>query len=476
MLLIAFGRVAQFLLLFVTIKISTTLLPPAEMAKVFLISSLVAFYAMMLLNPVGMFMNRRLHAWNAAGNVQHFYNYFWLYLIAVCGIAVTSLELFVEAGWIDIHTTTGWAMLLVGGSLLFATVNQVVIPGLNLLGYRGWFVALTLATAATSLVVAMIFVIEFAPRAENWICGLLIGQLIFAAVGWKVFFSKLNVHGSLQKPTRQHINVLIGFAWPISIAVGLGWAQTQSYRFMMESSLGLHALGLFAAGYGISAGIISAFESVFTTYLQPMFYKQVSNENVLEQSRAWNEYAGTILPSLMLVGSVIFAAAPELTRAMLGPEYWSSSQFIGWGVAAELARVASGVYGMVAHARMKTRLLLVPSFAGASLAIVLIWWLMPMYGSNGVGIALMLASISAFILTYAATRNEFAANFPHRMLIMSVCMGVGLVLLAEILRWTMGENGNFVATAAQLLMLGLVFLFFQYILLRPLLHGNRAHE
>ena len=31
-----------------------------------------------------------------------------------------------------------------------------------------------------------------------------------------------------------------------------------------ESSLGLYQLGLFAAGYGISAGLISAFDSIFS--------------------------------------------------------------------------------------------------------------------------------------------------------------------------------------------------------------------
>lgn len=476
MLLIALGRFAQFFLLFTTIKVSTTLLPPAEMAKVFLVTSIVAFYAMLLLNPVGMFMNRRLHAWNATGRVQHYYNYFWLYLIAVCGVAVVSLYLVVEMRWINFHITTGWVLLLVGGSLLFTTINQVVIPGLNLLGHRGWFVALTLATAATSLVVAIVFAIGFAPNAENWIIGLLIGQLILAAVGWNIFFSEVNVHDALQKPTKQHIIVLIGFAWPISIAVGLGWVQTQGYRFMMESTLGLYELGLFAAGYGISAGLISAFESVLTTYLHPIFYKRISNDNVIEQSKAWREYSGTIFPSLLLVGFFIFATATELTRAMLGPEYQSSSQFIVWGVFAELARVAAGIYGLIAHARMKTRLLLVPSLVGAFLSISLIYWLMPVYGANGVGVALMLSSMIAFVLTYASTRNEFAKTLPRRMLITSIFMGAGLILLAEISRWIVGENGSLVVTASQLFAVGMIFLLFQYILLRPILHGNQTHE
>lgn len=473
MLMIVFGRVLQLLLLFATIKISTTLLLPAEMAKVFLVSSIVSFYAMLLINPVGMFINRHLHEWNAQGKVQHYFNYFLLYLLVVCGIAVASLYVLVEFGWVVVHTTAVWAVLLVGGSLLFTTINQAFIPGLNLLGYRGLFVALTLATSATSLVVAIVFVIGSAPKAEYWMSGLLAGQLIFALMGWNIFSRKLNVSDTLQKPTKQHISVLIGFAWPISIAVGLGWVQTQSYRFMMESGLGLHALGLFVAGYGVSSGLIAAFESVFTTYLQPMFYKNISSGNVIVQSKAWSEYAGAIIPSLILVGLVIFATAPELTRVMLGPEYLSSYQFIRWGVIAEIARVISGVYGMVAHARMKTRLLLAPSLVGAFWSIALIWWLMPIYGSNGVGVALMLSSVIACVLICISTRTEFVSNLNFGAIVKSICMGIGLILSAEILRLIMGSSVSFVTNLVQLVLVGVIFLFFQYELLRPLLHGNK---
>ena len=421
-----------------------------------------------------MFMNRRIHAWNETGRVKHYYNYFWAYLIAVSGLAVVTLFLFIKVGWVSVHTSVAWILLLVGGSLLISTVNQVVIPGLNLLGYRGSFVSLSLATTAMSLMASIAIVIGFTPSAENWICGLLAGQLIFAAVGWKTFFGKLKAHEELQNPTQRHLDVLLGFAWPIAISVGLTWTQTQSYRFMMESSLGLNELGLFAAGYGISAGIIAAFESVFATYLQPVFYKNITNATLFDQSKAWGDYADTIFPSLILVGAVILACAPELTHAMLGSKYWSSSQFIIWGVVAELARVASGVYGMIAHARMKTRLLLLPSMVGATLSLTLIWLLIPLYGSNGVGAALMISSLSSFVLTIVFTRKELAAILSGKMLISGGLMGVGLILLSVMLRWLTDENMNFISIVMRLTVVGIVFLGFQYVLIRPMISWKRS--
>lgn len=476
MLLIAIGRILYFIIIFLTVKVSTSLLPPEEMAKVFLVSSIVAFYALFLLNPVGMFMNRRFHAWNSDGKVKRYYGYFWLYLFIVCCVSFASLALFSELEWVDSHALAGWIKLLVVGSLLFTTVNQVVIPGLNLLGYRGWFVSLTFFTAAIGLVVAIFFVLQFSARAESWICGLLVGQLVVSILGWRVFFLKININNTIENPNKTHIKALLDFAWPISIAVGLGWIQAQSYRFFMESMLGLNALGLFAAGYGISAGLISAFESIFTSYLQPLFYRNIVNDDVVQQSKAWGEYSEAILPSLILVGCLIFSVAMELTQVMLGTEYWSSYVFVGWGVVAESARVGAGIYGMVAHARMKTGLLLLPNLLGALVSVSLIWWLMPIYGSNGVGLALMCSSLVIFSMIYFFTRKEYKTVFPYKALIKSFMMGGVVFLLAEGLRQIMIKNLFFSTAEFRLLVVGSVFLLFQYILVKPLLRANGSYR
>lgn len=472
MIIIAFGRIAQMILMFATIKIVTTLLPPSEMAKVYLVGAAVSFYALLLLNPVGMFMNRRLHAWNAASKVQYFYKLFWFYLVAVCLVAEISFYLFLKLEWISIHSEVGWTLVLIAGSLLFSTLNQVVIPGLNLLDHRGWFVSLTVATSVISLLLAITMVLVFGLKAEYWMIGLFLGQLIIGCVGWKIFYRSLNKFSNMKNITKEHIHVMFGFTWPISLAVGLGWLQSQGYRFLMESNLGLHELGLFAAGYGISAGLISAFESVFTTYLQPNFYKNISIENETGQAKAWGDYAGAIFPSMILIGFFIVGMAPELTRVMLGREYWSASHFIVWGVLAELARVASGVYGMIAHGRMKTKLLIIPSVVGAVLSVGLILWLMPVYKSNGVGIGLMLSSLIACALTYMFTRNEYKSVLPRVLMMRGVFMGIGVILIADFLRWILGTDGEFVSALINLLLVGIVTVGFEYFQLRPLFNNK----
>ena len=73
---IAFGRVISVVLLLLTMKVLTTLLPPNEVGRVYLVTSLIAFFSAVFVGPAGMYMNRHLHVWNDDGTVQYFFKFF----------------------------------------------------------------------------------------------------------------------------------------------------------------------------------------------------------------------------------------------------------------------------------------------------------------------------------------------------------------------------------------------------------------
>jgi O-antigen/teichoic acid export membrane protein len=250
---------------------------------------------------------------------------------------------------------------------------------------------------------------------------------------------------------------LLAFAWPVAISVGFNWLQTQGYRFFAADSLGLVSLGLFVAGYGISAGLMAAFESVLTTYFQPRFYKVVSNSTPVEQSAAWNKYAGAVLPSLVLVTFLIISLAPELTRFIVGPAYQSASEFIVWGVLAEGGRVVAGVYSMSAHARMRTKLLLIPNLIGAIICIVLIKILVSSMGAHGVGLARSLAAFGMLIAMHVLMVAALEMKLPFRLLLKAVIMGVGLLLITFLGRVVINNQG-FIGAGALIIITGLSFL------------------
>lgn len=466
---------AQFVLLLLTLRVATSLLSPFEMGKISIVTATVAFFALLLLNPVGMFMNRRMHAWDARGQVKQYFAYFWKYLVAVsisAGLILAGLV------WWGIWTPSigiDWLLALVCGNLLFATVGQVVIPGLNMFGHRGWFTVLTVVMAAMSLIFAVALTVTISARAEYWLSGLLIGQLIVGLIGMKIFFGKLH-HADIGCPPPQlshlHLKHLMRFVWPVALAVGLGWIQSQGYRYIMESRIGLVELGLFVAGFGISSGLIAGFESMFSAYFQPKFYRRVSKDSLSEQSQAWIEYAQNILPALFLTSVFIMATAPELTKLLLGSNFKQSSEFVIWGAFAELARVSTVVYGLAAQARMNTKLLLLPNFLSAVTAVLLVWFLTPLYGSDGVGFSLVSSALIALLATAYVNKKYLAITLPLNHFWKSAVMGGGLLLLATVLRLSMGNDGSYFMAIAMLFMVGSVFMLFQFVMLLPVLKAE----
>lgn len=450
-------------------RIATTYLPPAEMGRLSLITAATAFFALFLVNPVGMFINRRFHAWDALGRAKYYFKLHWIYLLIVSVIAAASLAALNQIHAFSFEFNTAWLLILVCGSLFFNTINQTAIPSLNLLELRGRFILLTLATIGAGFVSSFLLVRTFQPTAEYWLLGLLIGQTVFAVIGVKLFFDKLRPEAPVAIPAHAHLRLLFAFAWPVAISVGFNWLQTQGYRFFVADTLGLVALGLFVAGYGISAGLMAAFESVLTTYFQPKFYKHVSNNNIAEQSLAWNKYAGAILPSLMLVTFLLTGLAPELTRFLVGPAYQSASQFVAWGVLAEGARVVAGVYSMSAHAKMKTRLLLLPNILGAVICIGLILTLAATFGAHGVGMARALAGIGMVVTMHYLMIAVLEMKLPYWLLLKGTAMGAALLLIATAGRWALGDTESLISAGLLIVVTGLAFLPMFYWLLYPFL-------
>ena len=450
-------------------RVATTLLSPAEMGKVSLVLTTTAFFALFLINPVGMFINRRLHAWQASGVARHYLTHYTYYLLLVGLVAVIGLALLFVLGLADFGVSIGWLIFLVCGSLIFNTINQTAIPSLNLLGDSVRFVLLSLLTISASFACATLLVKAGQPSAQNWLFGLLLGQALLAAIGIRVLFSKLKAcenpkqYPSIQK---QHLQALFGFAWPVAIAAGLGWVQGQGYRYFMGEQLGLAELGLFVAGYGISAGMIAGFESVLTTYFQPRLYRAVSvDQNTDKYAQAWQRYAAAVIPSLVLTVAFIVMLAPELTRTLLGKNFQSAAVFVIWGAIAEAARVLMGVYSLIAHVYMRTGWLILPNLVGAMISIILCTVLIPILGAMGVGISLAAAGIVVVVSVHLLLARRVGGGILFQPVLISAVSAVVLWLITMSLRNFLSLTG-WMLIVSTIVPVGLAYLVLQYLTLR----------
>lgn len=473
MILVFFGNIAQFIMLLITMRVATSYLTPAEMGRLSLITAATAFYVLFLVNPIGMFINRRLHAWDALGISKLYLNVYGAYLLLVSVLAGASIYLLNLFGVFGGEFSTAWLVILICGSIFFTTTNQTVIPSLNLLGFRLQYFVLTVATIILSLILAYLLVITFVCTAEYWQAGIIIGQVVLAAIGASVLYSKLSPVVIGKFTSTFNLQTIYAFAWPIAISVAFNWMQMQGYRFLVSDELGLKTLGLFVAGYGISAGMIAAFESLLVTYFQPKFYKSVSDSNSIEQSIAWNTYADAFLPPLVLVIMTLIAIAPELTRFMVGPSFQSAAEFVMWGAVAEGFRVIASVYGMAAHGKMNTKLLIAPNVLGALMCTAFVLFLTPDYGASGLGLARALGGVSLILSMHLLMTKRLEVKLPALRLCKAAVAGLMVLCLTSASRQLIFGLDKLVYSGILIILVGLVFLTLLYWLVSPVLQKKQ---
>jgi O-antigen/teichoic acid export membrane protein len=407
-MLILIGRMLQFVLTIVSMKLMTTLLSPEEMGNVALVGTATALFALAFVNPVGMFINRRLHSWERHGLFLPYFRHFLLYLAVV---AVVSAVLSVVLGATGIVPVNAWALIfaaLVAGSLLFNTPNQTLIPALNMLGHQGSFVILTIGALVLSSGLAIAFVLIWKATAVAWLCGVLLGQLLFSFLSYAVVRSFLSPQTRDAPLDRKKVDGLFKFAFPLSIAVGLNWAHMQSYRFLLVDGIGLREFGLFMAGYGVGASLIGAMEVVLATYFQPRFYRDSNADDPGVRAAAWVTYANAMIPLATLGSLATVAAASYLASIMLGPEFQVASSYISFGVIAEWSRFVFGTVVLKAHARMQTRDVIGPSLVGAVLSVGGIFLTLDTFGVAVVPVFVVTGAILAslaFMLKSAYQRD-----------------------------------------------------------------------
>lgn len=460
-------------------RVATTLLSPQEIGEVSLITTTTAFFALFFINPVGMFINRRLHSWQTNGVARHYLSLYTCYLLMVSLAAIIVLPLLYREGLVHFGIPIGWLIFLVSGSLLFNTVNQTAIPSINLLGESTRSVLLSLATISTSFVCATLLAMLVHPSAQCWLVGLILGQGLLGIIGVKTLFEKLQ---ESKDPFRsfnlqisnEHLSTLFHFAWPVAIAAVLGWVQGQGYRYLIESQLSLAELGLFVAGYSISMGIMTSFESILTTYFQPHLYREVNKSPGIGQGLAWQRYATAVIPSLLLTIGFIIILAPELAHTLLGENFQSAGNFVVWGALSEAARVLTGVYSLIAHVHMKTRWLILPNLIGASLSIFLCILFIPWMGASGAGLGLALSGFSVVLTMHLLLLRHAGGGvsiFPVFLSILSVAI---LWELTLILRHLLKSISIGLSVPVLLVFLGAIYVVLQYLFLQGHLMSKKS--
>lgn len=409
MLITLIGRLVQFVLMFASVKIMTHLLTPAEMGKVALITTTTSLFALFLVNPVGMFVNRRMHAWVDGGSFRSYFRLFVGYLVAVSLIAAVALFVGFHLGLDLGGARLPWVLALVCGSLLFNTIATTLVQALNMVQRVQAFTVLTIGTLITSLGVSVWLNHATTPSAERWLAGTLLGQTLFGGIAYVVFFRNRPARRSEPlRIGRTQWNAMLAFCWPIGLAVLLQWLHMQGYRFLLAERFGLAQLGLYAAGYNVAASLISAMETLLTTWYQPIFYRMANSTDPAQRDQAWSTYASVMLPVSTLGVTALVAVSPSLPKVLLGAAFHGAGQYVLLGALAEWARMLVGLVGLNAHRHMSTRQLIAPNLLGMITTYVVLFATITSLGLRAAPVAMFAGSFTVIAYLWFHTYRDDA--------------------------------------------------------------------
>jgi len=405
-IIVAVSKVFQILSMIIALRLLTMQLLPEEMGKYAIYMTLIMFFSYLTVNPIAMYVKRFLHEWvdNQLIRSRMLHGFYYLIIVSLGLVLVFLLP------WAQIvpkwQVTSFWLIVLVSGTVFFNSINQVLLSYFNMINMRMTWAVFTILTIWTGLLFSWCFTKQGA-YAEYWISGQLLGQALFALLALLPFIKNSPSSATGYKMTfnKPQLSKVTQFAVPIGIAVILSWFQFSSYRLLLGQFSTLAFLGFFAAGYAVSSGIMLAYETTLQQYFNPLFYKMISGKDTDTINGVWQQYMNCALPMLLVTTLfIVFLAKPVMTL-IVDPKYWAASNFIIIGALVETMRVLGNCYGLAMHARLKTKLLIMPQIIGALLVCIFVPIGLIFYGNESfVPVILFASAIYIAVMHFVTTR------------------------------------------------------------------------
>jgi peptidoglycan biosynthesis protein MviN/MurJ (putative lipid II flippase) len=110
---------------------------------------------------------------------------------------------------------------------------------------------------------------------------------------------------------------------------------------------------------------------------------------------------------------------------------------------------------------------MLPNFLGAAGTLVLLSLLVPLYGSMGVGVAIVLASAASLIISAVLTKRYLGMTLSLTSFVKSAAMSGGLWVLAGALKQAINNKQSNGEALVILCGVGIYFSVCQYYLLYP---------
>jgi O-antigen/teichoic acid export membrane protein len=355
------GRLLQILITLFSLRISTTIMPESELGLVYFIIALQNFFVLFLISPVGQYFNRQTSMWFFSGILKRCLFNHSVYIFLIATFSFVFLVISKLIGFLELSLY----LISVTSFLVFIqSLNQTIIPMLNMIEKRYAFVFFNLFTTVFCTAFSFFLIVYWSSTALSWLLGIALGCGVSSIITYIWLRRYVELDSSPRENNIHNIKNIAKFALPIAFSTVLMWFINSGYRIFIEDSFGLEYLAILGVGLAVSSQIISAVESLVAQYLIPVLYRNITDANYNERTVFINQYISSAFPIYISLAIFLTFSIENIYPYLVSNKYHSFYMIAIYGVWIELFRVLTNVVSIVSQIEKKTSKTVLPYVVG----------------------------------------------------------------------------------------------------------------
>jgi O-antigen/teichoic acid export membrane protein len=456
------GRALQVLFIFINFKLLTAFLSPTEVGAYFLMLAIVSYFGLVLINPIGTYVNRMIYEW--LGHKQLTANLvFFLIYAFLCHVLIYPFFYFLSP-WINIESQSVLNITFFATFYsLAASIGNTFVPTLNILNYRLSFVVLTNLIHILGIILSVFLVLFYNSTAQFWLLGLGISYLFFGFIS--LFLINKFTSGAFNQKelkmayTRLNFPIILSFAVPIFFTNIFLWLLTQSYRPITEFFTNLEFLGFAGFGLGLASTLSVTAEYVLQQLFFPNYFKNISSKNKVERESAWNLYANSTIPIYFSLAVYISIISPFLIRLIANTNYQPAVYFLAIGIWAECIRATNNILSIIGQSEMQTRKSIFPYLIGGISCVIFLYAIGYLnYFESMLPYTLLLSQIIVCISLYYRFSKEFKIDLNYPLILKKISINITFALSLLFLTY----SDNLLCSILVISISGILFSWLQF--------------
>ena len=352
-IILALGKVTQVAISLASIRIMTEWLSEKEISNYYLLISLVSLFGFVLYNSFGQYYARFLLEWKRRSVLKLItISFIWYRLYTVPLVLFISWAVFYllnyENSFNFIQYSTCIVLSCISSSFGF------LISSVNILSYRRDFVLYTIYQLILGLVLSILLCITLGYNGTYWLVGQYISQMIFIPKLYSIVCGDEHIKKGKSFLDIVNRRELFIFCAPVIFTLFLQWGSSNLYRFIVEFNYGPIVFSQIAVGLALANSVFRIMESLFNQYVNPIFYKRISNVKNEQRAEVWNDIAKKIIPLYIIMAMFLCGSSRFITQVLVSNTYHDAYKYVIIGALIELFRVLNNLFYLVSQSEVKT--------------------------------------------------------------------------------------------------------------------------